>query len=411
MPRGAVVLDQQEIGTYERAYDPHEEVAVDNEYEAAMPFRDPGHISRAEIRLAHALARSGSTKRDESWDFVKPLWGKYIQAMRDPTDVQIGWTNPRKLSEGADFLQTAVERHAYGAEGHREPERGWDVGEPATGVGFEWPRDLRNGLGMDKPTQGFQSAMPHMMRQSSSGKRVDARGSHGMPHSKLETQVQDLHKMLQSEADTMRGLSDEVKELRAEKRAEKDDSLRQQLTYKVMKDKLVHSRLKAQVAQAEAKDAETEEVRKLLAEQTHQMHAMQEKLTALAAAKKSAAKHHRARMSAKAAQKDLTSYFSELDRQEAREEISEAKAKLSKLTGLLGSTLAPAKKSKTARKGSHRGSLLDAVSAPVERKAHKQQLAAVPATPVQRPASHASLHSLVDELKTATTNEAPYLPM
>ena len=67
----------------EAAYDPHEEVAVDNEYEAAMPFRDPGHISRAEIRLAHALARSGTTKRDESWDFIKPLWGKYIHAMRD----------------------------------------------------------------------------------------------------------------------------------------------------------------------------------------------------------------------------------------------------------------------------------------------------------------------------------------
>ena len=123
LPRGAVVLDQQEIGTYgwfppvsaaaadagrvpqvsqgspvqlralcltrerdpcaEAAYDPHEELAVDNEYEAAMPFRDPGHISRAEIRLAHALARSGTTKRDETWDFIKPLWGKYIQAMRD----------------------------------------------------------------------------------------------------------------------------------------------------------------------------------------------------------------------------------------------------------------------------------------------------------------------------------------
>ena len=83
LPHGAVVLDQQEIGTYEAAYDPQEQVAVDNEYEAAMPFRDPGHISRSEIRLAHALARSGSTKRDESWDFVKPLWGKYIQAMRD----------------------------------------------------------------------------------------------------------------------------------------------------------------------------------------------------------------------------------------------------------------------------------------------------------------------------------------
>ena len=25
----------------------------------------------------------GTTKRDETWDLIKPLWGKYIQAMRD----------------------------------------------------------------------------------------------------------------------------------------------------------------------------------------------------------------------------------------------------------------------------------------------------------------------------------------
>jgi hypothetical protein len=67
----------------EAAYDPDEEVAVDNEYEEAMPFRDPGHISRSEIRLAHALARSGTTKKDDTWDFIQPLWGKYIQAMKD----------------------------------------------------------------------------------------------------------------------------------------------------------------------------------------------------------------------------------------------------------------------------------------------------------------------------------------
>lgn len=67
----------------EAAYDPDEEVAVDNEYEEAMPFRDPGHISRSEIRLAHALARSGTTKKDETWDFIQPLWGKYIKAMKD----------------------------------------------------------------------------------------------------------------------------------------------------------------------------------------------------------------------------------------------------------------------------------------------------------------------------------------
>jgi hypothetical protein len=30
-------------------------------------------------------------------------------------------------------------------------DRGWDVGEPPKGEGFEWSRDLRNGIGMDKP--------------------------------------------------------------------------------------------------------------------------------------------------------------------------------------------------------------------------------------------------------------------
>jgi len=432
LPRGAVVLDQQEIGTYEAAYDPHEEVAVDNEYEAAMPFRDPGHISRSEIRLAHALARSGTTKRDQSWDFIKPLWSKYIQAMRDPTDVKIGWTNPRKLSEGADYLQTAVERHAYGAEGHREPERGFDVGEPATGAGFEWKRDLRDGLGMEKPAGGYQSAMPHMMKEHRPERRTEHKPS------KLEKQVQDLHKMLQTEARTMHGLTDEVRELRAEKRAEKDSNLRQSLTYKVMKDKLVHSRLKTKIAEEKAKrearresDASTADVRRMLADQTEQMKDMKEKLTALSRARESAAKHHRSRMSSEAAQQDLSSYFTQLDRQEAKEEVSEAKAKLAKLSGLLAvadkasapaATASLATKTKSARKA-HRGSLLeattlfgadsDAEQGLVESKssrqmmrAHKQQLAIIDDS-----SSKGSLDSLVEQLKADTTNEAPYLPL
>ena len=442
LPRGAVVLDQQEIGTYEAAYDPHEELAVDNEYEAAMPFRDPGHISRSEIRLAHALQRSGTTKRDETWDFIKPLWSKYIQAMRDPTDVQIGWTNPRHLSKGADYLQTAVERHAYGAEGHREPERGFDVGEPSTGPGFEWARDLRNGLGTEKPTEGYHAGMPHMMHEHQHMEGYRGRDAHGgdarrhvKKPSKLETQVQDLHKMLRSETNDMHELSAEVKELSAENRAAKDDTLRQQLTYKVLKDKLVHSRLKKKIEEEKEKkeerggELETAEVRKMLAEQTAQMKGMQQKLTALAAAKASAAKHHRSRLSAKAAQKDLSSYFSQLDRQEAKEEVSEAKAKLVKLTGLLGVKQAAAHTqtaaTQTARK-THRGSLLEATSlfgkdsdeeagltehksARQEKKAHVEQLAIVDDNKSSSKGS--SLDSLVRQLKSETTNEAPFLPL
>lgn len=432
-------MDQQEIGTYEAAYDPHEELAVDNEYEAAMPFRDPGHISRSEIRLAHALQRSGTTKRDETWDFIKPLWSKYIQAMRDPTDVQIGWTNPRHLSKDADYLQTAVERHAYGAEGHREPERGFDVGEPSTGPGFEWKRDLRDGLGMEKPTEGYHAGMPHMMHEHRGAHVVDAR-RHVKKPSKLETQVQDLHKMLRSETNDMHDLSAEVKELRAENRAAKDDTFRQQLTYKVMKDKLLHSRLKAKIAEEKAKreararaetegDRETAEVRKMLAAQTADMKGMQEKLLALTAAKASATKHHRSRLSASAAQKDLSSYFSQLDRQEAKEEVREAKAKLVKLTGLLGAKKEAAHTdtaaAKTAQK-THRGSLLEATSlfgkdsdeeaglterksARQKKKAHVEQLAIIDDSKSSSKGS--SLDSLVRQLKSETTNEAPFLPL
>jgi len=320
--------------------------------------------------------------------------------------VQIGWTNPRNLSEGADYLQTAVERHAYGAEGHREPERGFDVGEPASGAGFEWERDLRNGLGMEKPTSGYQSAMPHMMKDVPH--MMKERKDENKP-SKLETQVQDLHKMLQTEVRTMHGLTDEVKELLAERRSAKDDSLRQSLTYRVMKDKLVHSRLKTKIAEEKAKRQarrdSTDEVRRMLAHQTQQMADMKHTITALSLARDSAAKHYRSRMSSKAAQQDLQSYFTQLDRQEAQSEVSEAKAKLAKLTGLLAvadskaasptaaHTSALAATTGSARK-THTGSLLEATSlfgadsdgaqgleeatsARLLTRAHKQQLAIV----------------------------------
>lgn len=228
-----------------------------------------------------------------------------------------------------------MERHSYGAEGHREPDRSWDVGEPPKGEGFEWSRDLRNGMGMDKP-DGFQAALPHMMREKG---EADTRGK----PDKLEIQVQDLHKMLQSEARSMSGLRDEVRELRAERHTAKDDALRQELTYKVLKDKLVHSRLKAKVAEEKARqklkavsNKETAKIRKMLQAQKDEMARLQGKVTALALAKKSAAKHHHSRLSSKAAQQDLSSYFRRLDHQEAQEEVREAKTKLSKLTGLLG---------------------------------------------------------------------------
>ena len=270
---GAAVLDQQEIGTSESAADPHEELAVDNEYEAAMPFRDPGHISRAEIRLAHALARSDSTPKDETWNFVRPLWSKYLQvdsvacasartrtlcrapaaqkrlahglntpqAMRDPTDVEPGWTNPRHETPDADPLQQAMERHAYGAEGHREPQQEWDVGKPASGPGFEWARDVRHGMGQAKPSEAeYQSAMPHMMRESrAAGAR---RGDEA-----LEQQVADMRKMLKADGRAMRDLKGQVSALRSAAADGGDGSgesaearLRQALTYKVIHDKVEH---------------------------------------------------------------------------------------------------------------------------------------------------------------------------
>ena len=266
----------------------------------------------------------------------------------------------------------------------------------------------------------------------------------------METQVQDLHKMLQSESRSVRGLSDEVRELGAEKRAAKDDSLRQQLTYKVLKDKLVHARLKAKVAEEKARRAEkasdeheTAEVRALLAQQTAQMKSMQDKLTSLARAKASAEKHHQSRLSSEDAQKDLSQYFSRLDRQEAKEEVAEAKAKLAKLTGLLAVTAskgdnavdahahaqtsalsASGKAGKSGKRKTHRGSLLEATSlfgkgsdaehgleeakSPRQAaKAKEQELAIVD----ESADKSSSLDSLVQQLKADTTNEAPYLPL
>jgi hypothetical protein len=183
---------------------------------------------------------------------------------------------------------------------------------------------------------------------------------------------------------------------------------------------------------------------------------LQGKVTALALAKKSAAKHHHSRLSSKAAQQDLSSYFRRLDHQEAQEEVREAKTKLSKLTGLLGvsevrqelADVLPGRSQATKRskgavsaiKGSkgakeqtqagakrskQRGSLLEATSLfekgsdekygldsdegkSVHRgaKALKQQLAIV-----DTPSSGSNLDSLVQELKSETTDVAPYLPL
>ena len=253
-----------------------------------------------------------------------------------------------------------------------------------------------------------------------------------------------MHKMLESESRSVRGLSDEVRELGAEKRAAKDDSLRQQLTYKVLKDKLVHARLKAKVAEEKARRAEkasdeheTAEVRALLAQQTAQMKSMQDKLTSLARAKASAEKHHQSRLSSEDAQKDLSQYFSRLDRQEAKEEVAEAKAKLAKLTGLLAVTASKGDNAvdahahaqtsasgKSGKRKTHRGSLLEATSlfgkgsdaehgleeakSPRQAaKAKEQELAIVD----ESADKSSSLDSLVQQLKADTTNEAPYLPL
>lgn len=236
-------------------------------------------------------------------------------------------------------------------------------------------------------------------------------------------------------------MTDEVRELRAERRAAKDDDLRQQLTYKVLKDKLVHSRLKAKVAEEKARlkvkavsDAETKKMRELLAAQKEQMQGLESKVTALAA-RKSAAKHHRSRLSSKAAQQDLSSYFSRLDRREAKEEVAEAKAKLAKLTGLLGVSATKGSKGAkshkhvaAAKRSKHVGSLLEATalfdkgsddsyglgesrSAHQEAKAKaKEEQLAIVDTPAAA-SSGSNLDSLVQQLKADTTNVAPYLPL
>ena len=473
LSRGAVALDQREIGTYETgaeaAYDPKEQESIEDEYEAAMPFRDPGHLSRAEIRFARALKASGTTSRDETWDYIHPLWAKYLQAMKDPSEVMLGLTNPRELSEDANPLQKAVEMHAYGAEGHREPpSEGWDVGAPAAGgKDFEWDRDIRHDMGMERPDEGSggtRTAMPHMMRENKRLKieRIsprDARSSRGMEQPTADSAISHMmraikrlkiegsspskqearmYKMMQSELDSLQDLHDEIASLHGD-RAQQDDSLRQRLTYQVMKDKLVQSRLEAKVADEKA-NVEKNEVHKMLVNQKAQMDSMEKKISDLARIKRAPARHRRSYMSAKDAQRDLQSYFSALDHQERKQELLRGKTMLARLTRFLGAPSggkaeqqalppptgygpgyrgatesAPEPATRVGQTQTHRGSVREGMSSarPVRsaNKAHKQQLYTIDDPSSARRHHHKGLSALVQELKSATTNVAPYLPV
>ena len=79
----SVVLDQTEIGENEKEFPAAEQDWVEDAYHKAMPFRDPGHISREEIRLEVALRKDGLIDRGKEWSFQQPLWGKYQQVMAD----------------------------------------------------------------------------------------------------------------------------------------------------------------------------------------------------------------------------------------------------------------------------------------------------------------------------------------
>lgn len=51
-----------QIGENEAAFSEKDQQAVEETYDAAMPFRDPGHISRDQIRFDKALQAEGVVK-------------------------------------------------------------------------------------------------------------------------------------------------------------------------------------------------------------------------------------------------------------------------------------------------------------------------------------------------------------
>lgn len=122
-----------------------------------------------------------------------------------------------------------IEQYAYGSEGHREPEEEWAP------TSEEDPINLPDSEEGEKQERGVRNTWEYPVSEDKNylflTKQVAG----------LEGNIKDL-----------------LEQTRAESAKDQGNSLRQKLTYRVLKDELVHARLKAQVAE-EAKTKEEEE--------------------------------------------------------------------------------------------------------------------------------------------------------
>ncbi|KAJ1492153.1 hypothetical protein T484DRAFT_1771997, partial [Baffinella frigidus] len=152
-----------QIGENEAAFSEKDQQAVEETYDAAMPFRDPGHISRDQIRFDKALQAEGVVAHGKGWSWKKPLWGNYHHAMKDPATAHIGWTEGREANPDATPMQRAMEQYAYGSEGHRQPEIGW---APGVDVHYDPDQDRWSDEGMPaekRPSDAGLSALEKQM--------------------------------------------------------------------------------------------------------------------------------------------------------------------------------------------------------------------------------------------------------
>jgi hypothetical protein len=374
-----------QIGENEKAYSNQNQEAVESDFERAMPFRDPGHISRDQIRFDRALKDEGVVAHGPGWSWQQPLWGKYHQVMKDPSEVEAGWTGGRSRNEDAAPMQRAMEQYAYGSEGHRQPTKSW---APGVDVHYDPDQDQWTDEGEMKPA---------------------ARGG--------DTELSALEKQ-------MAVLSQSVSQLKH--RPQHAEDVSKELTYKVMRDKLVHSRLEAEVAAAKEQRAEQrgerelheqmQRLREVKSEEEDSVSSLKGTVEALRA-KVSKLTHGRASrfMSDRDARKDLASYFKKLQHDTVRAEAHSARSKLATFNA------APAHKGRRdAARPSRRDARMDTYSwdraedAPghfkhMRLKAGMEQLADVRSQLTAAEDKGSRLSQLIRSL-ARSNNKEPFLP-
>mmetsp|Transcript_1892 Transcript_1892/g.3029 ORF Transcript_1892/g.3029 Transcript_1892/m.3029 type:complete len:241 (+) Transcript_1892:3-725(+) len=214
-------------------------------------------------------------------------------------------------------------------------------------------------------------------------------------------------------ANELRKLRGDVKALLRTQKGTRTGKIRQQLTYKVLKDELVHARLKEQVAVEKATENQQKEqmdeqaLRDTQQREKKEVSELNQNMSRLQRKLKKLAKEHRRHMSSSEAQKDLNSYFADLSSKTAESEVSRyqkklarLRAKANQLEGGSGQQLRQHQSATRSQRAQKKQSKLSQGM-----KGVKQQLATA-----DRPAKqqgHDDLKELVDGL---VRNSAPYLP-